>query len=63
MMSNRIVLANFLIASCGVLSPTEPREAAIVQPACENPAPFLGADHRAYPDRVVDDYLILLKPG
>ena len=63
MMSKKIVLVSFLITSCGVLSPTEPREASIVQPTCENPAPLINADHRAYPDRVVDDYLILLKSG
>ena len=49
-----------IVARCGRLSPTEP-ESLVVEPACSNPAPLHGADHRAYPNRVVDEYLVLLQ--
>ncbi len=36
---------------------------SIVQPKCADPAPLSDPNHRAYPGRLVDDYVVLLKFG
>lgn len=55
-----VALALLLVAACGK-SPTEPDP--ITSPLCANPAPLLNANNRAFPDRVVDEYLVLLREG
>ena len=54
------VLAASLL-SCGRLSPTEPH--ALLQPQCEQPAPLLGANSRAFPGRVIDEYVVQFRAG
>jgi hypothetical protein len=58
------IMTLLLVLSCGRLSPTEPRGPIyVLRPACSEPAPLFGENDRQSPLKVVDQYIVLLRPG